>query len=110
MAKYIHESRIWDYTPGSDTAAGTVVVLGSNIGVTNIDIKANKLGAIAVRGSFEFPTDGATPFAVGDQVQWNGTQMIAATAGAVHGVVSKAAAASDTVVRVDISPSYAYTA
>ena len=55
MARFIHEGNSIDYTPGSDTAAGAVVVQGDLIGVAARDIKANKLGALAVAGVFDFP-------------------------------------------------------
>ncbi len=105
MARYIHEGRLWDYTPGSAVAAGDVVVLGTPgvVGVAPNDIAANDKGALQVQGVCEFPKDTGT-LTAGDEVQWDGTNMVAATAGANHGIVSETSAG--TTVRVYISPSF----
>lgn len=73
MATFIHEGRSIDYTPGSDVAAGAVVVQGELVGVAARDIKANKLGALAVFGVFEFPkqTGGSTAIAAGALCYWD---------------------------------------
>ena len=57
--KHGHQEK-WDYTPGADKTAGAVEKLGTDedvIGVVVADVKANKLGSIAVTGVYEFPTD-----------------------------------------------------
>jgi len=109
MAKYVQEGKHVDYTPsGADVTAGDVVVQGDLLGVAAADIADGVLGALTVEGVFDFPKTLATAFAAGDLVQWDGSEMIAATTGAVHGtVVTAANGTDDTTVRVLISPSYA---
>ncbi len=52
-ARFIQDGNSIDYTPGADVTAGDVIVQGSLIGVAKVDIPANKLGALAVRGVFD---------------------------------------------------------
>ena len=106
MARYIHEGRLWDYTPsGADVTAGDVVVLGSPgvVGVAPNNIADGELGALQVQGVCEFPKDTGT-LTAGDCVKWDGTNMVAATAGANHGIVSDTT--DGTVVRVYIDPAF----
>lgn len=42
-----------DYTPGSAVSAGQVVVIGSLLGFAEVDIEANRLGALAIGGVFD---------------------------------------------------------
>lgn len=66
-----HTGDAIDYTPGSDTAAGTVVVTGSSlVGITTVDLPANKKGAVAVRGVFNVPKDNSN-VAAGDALYWD---------------------------------------
>lgn len=73
-----------DYTPGADVAAGTVVVVGSLVGVTNLDIAANALGALSISGIFRAPkaTGGGTAITGGSKVFWDaGNTRVTLTAG-----------------------------
>lgn len=55
-----------DYTPTVDVAAGTIVNLGEGlVGVANVDIAANQLGALSIGGVYKVPKVGATTFAAG---------------------------------------------
>lgn len=107
MARFIHDGGEIDYTPGADVAAGAVVVQGELVGVANIDIKANRLGALAATGVFDFPkaTGGGTAIAMGVNVYWAvGPQQATTAAGGgankLIGKVIKAALDADTLVRV----------
>jgi len=65
-----------DYTPSSAKSAGDVVVFGTNlVGITKLDIAANALGALAVRGLFDVAVDESTSIDKGDELYWddNGT-------------------------------------
>ena len=72
-ATFVHDGNAIDYTPGSDVAAGDVVVQGELIGVARTPIAASALGALAVRGVFDFPkaTGGSTAIAAGANVYWD---------------------------------------
>lgn len=62
-----------DYTPGTSVAAGDVVVQNELVGVAVLDITANRLGALAVQGVFDFPkaTGVGTGIAAGANVYWD---------------------------------------
>ena len=105
MVKFIQTGDAIDYTPTSDVAAGVVVVQEDLVGVTKLDIKAGKLGALHVAGVFEFPkeTGGGKDIPAGKKVYWHpGDQVVKKTAaGATYlGKAAKAAAEGDAKVRV----------
>ncbi len=104
-AKFIHDGESIDYTPGSNVAAGDVVVQGDLVGVAKRDIVANALGALAVTGVFDVPkaTGASTAIASGAKVYWNATtqQATTTTSGNKYlGKTLKATADADTTVRV----------
>lgn len=59
-AVYVQEGEAIDYTPGSATAAGSVVVIGQLVGITKLNIAANELGALATEGVFSVEKNAAT--------------------------------------------------
>ncbi|HXH23223.1 MAG TPA: DUF2190 family protein [Dehalococcoidia bacterium] len=105
QAIFVHEGASIDYTPAADVAAGDVVVQGDLVGVAKLDIKANKLGALAVEGVFDFAkaTGVGTALAAGTTVYWDDAANVA-TATAVGnkqiGKSVRAAGDNDTTVRV----------
>lgn len=110
QAQFVQEGDAIDYTPGADMAAGAVVVLSDLVGVTKLDIKANALGALAVKGVFDVAKAGGAgvTFAIGDKVYWDdGNDFAVATDGAgankLMGKAVLAAADADTTVRVRLS-------
>jgi predicted RecA/RadA family phage recombinase len=108
MARFIQEGNSIDHTPGADVAAGAVVVQGDLVGVAARDIKANKLGALAVSGVFDFPkaTSGGSAIAAGALCYWNaGTQQATTTASGnkLVGKCVKAAVDADALVRIRMS-------
>ncbi len=52
-ARFIHEGKRIDYTPTADVVAGTPVVLNDLVGVVDLDIVADQLGALAIEGVYE---------------------------------------------------------
>jgi len=72
-ATFVHDGKAIDYTPGSDVAAGDVVVQGELIGVARTPIAASALGSLAVSGVFDFPkaTGGGTAITAGANVYWD---------------------------------------
>jgi predicted RecA/RadA family phage recombinase len=78
-AKYVQRGDSIDYTPSGDVNAGDVVVIGPDlIGIAKLDIKAGKLGALALTGVFQVPknTGEDTAFAAGMKVYWNTTDKV----------------------------------
>ena len=72
-ARYVQRGDAIDYTPTADVAAGDVVVLGSVVGVTKLDIKAGELGALALTGVYEMPKSSGSSIAAGSVVAWDRT-------------------------------------
>jgi predicted RecA/RadA family phage recombinase len=44
-----------DYAPAADVAAGSIVVLKGQVGITKLDIAAGVKGALAIEGIFAVP-------------------------------------------------------
>ncbi|HUX01472.1 MAG TPA: DUF2190 family protein [Phycisphaerae bacterium] len=78
MADFIHDGDAIDYTPSSAVTGGDVVVLGTLVGVAKLDIAANELGALHVKGVFDFPKAVTSPsaIAVGVDLYWDATNEI----------------------------------
>jgi predicted RecA/RadA family phage recombinase len=109
-AVFVQEGAAIDYAPGSDVAAGQVVVQGELVGVAKTPIAANKLGAVAVEGVFDVAKEagGGVTFSVGTIAYWDATNKVAVAAdgGGANkrlGKVVKAAADADSDVRVRLS-------
>ena len=110
MARFIHDGDTIDYTPAADVAAGDVVLEVDLVGVAKVDIPAGTLGALAVRGVYDFPkaTGGGSGISMGDKVFWHdGNQQVqkSGTGGAKEmGKCVREAADGDDIVRVRLSP------
>lgn len=103
----IKEGRKIDYTPGADVAAGTVVLQGDMFGVAEVDIPANRLGALATEGIFDITkaTGGGTAFTAGAKAYWDAansraTNTAASGANKQIGYAALAAADGDATVTV----------
>jgi predicted RecA/RadA family phage recombinase len=70
QAVFVHEGHAIDYTPGSNVAAGQVVVQGDFVGVARTRIAANPPGARAVGGVYDV-VKAAVAFAAGVAVFWD---------------------------------------
>jgi len=104
-AQFVHDGKSIDYTPGSDVAAGDVVVQEDLVGVAKTPIAASALGALAVTGVFDFPKTAGVgeAIAAGIVVYWDATAEVAtavSTGNKQLGKTIKAAADDDTTVRV----------
>ena len=107
MATFVQDGRTIDHTPGSDVAAGAVVVQGELVGVAKVPIPANTLGALAVEGVFDFSkaTGAGSGIAVGANCYWDVAEAVAKTnaesgANKLLGKCVRAAADADTTVRI----------
>lgn len=107
-AKYVQTGDAVDYTPAADVKAGDVVVLNDLTGIAKLDIKADKLGALAVTGVFDVPkaTGAGSAIAAGAKVWWDAAVKQATTVALAQGYLGKAvkaAADADAAVRVRLS-------
>lgn len=80
-ATFIHDGSTIDYTPGSDVAAGDVIVLGDLVGIAKQAIKAGVLGALALTGVFDLPkaTGAGTGIAAGVTLFWDAGNQVVTT-------------------------------
>lgn len=76
---FIHDGGSIDHIPVADVAAGDVVVQGELVGVAKLDIKAGKLGALAVVGVFDFPVEEIPGWSVGQLAYWDASDQKAVT-------------------------------
>lgn len=70
QAIFVQDAESVDYTPGSNVAAGQVVVQGSLVGIAKRPITAGDLGALAVQGIYDV-VQAAVTFAFGQAVYWD---------------------------------------
>lgn len=84
--------------------AGTVIELGSRIGIAGGDIAVGETGSIHVVGVFEFPKTDSTAINAGTAVYWDGSGITAtASTNTPAGYAAYTAAASATTVLVKIN-------
>lgn len=105
IARYVYRGEAIDYTPDADVAAGSVVVIGSLIGIAKLDIKAGTLGALALVGVYDIvkATGEGTVIARGARVYWDTAAQKATTVSTGNtylGEVIVAASATEATVRV----------
>lgn len=106
LTTFVHDGSSIDYTPAADVAAGDVVVQEDLVGVAKVPIAAGKPGALAVEGVFDFPKAAGSAIAAGATCYWDATNKRAtttATGNKLLGKCVKAAANSDTTVRLRLS-------
>ena len=111
LVTFVQEGSAIDHTPGSDLAAGDVVVQNDLVGVTKRSITSGEQGALHVAGVFDFPkaTGGGTDFLAGEAGYWDVGNQRATTddGGGGRPFLGKAiqpAADDDAVVRLRLSP------
>jgi predicted RecA/RadA family phage recombinase len=106
QATFVQEGASIDYMPAADVATGDVVVQGDLVGVAKLDIKTNKLGALAVAGVFDFARTGGTVYTVGMLMYWDDTNNVAtnvATGNKLLGKAVRISTPSDATVRIRLS-------
>jgi predicted RecA/RadA family phage recombinase len=109
-ARFIHDGNAIDHTPGSDVAAGDVVVQGELVAIAKRAITANTLGALHTVGVFDLPkaTGGGSAIGAGVEVYWDEGEQVAKTDAETGsnkklGKTVAAAADADTTVRIRLS-------
>lgn len=97
-----HQIKV-DHTPTVDVTAGTVVLFGSTLTITSVDIPANTLGAVNWPNGgaqYSVPNTDGLAFAAGAEVFMditNGKGLASGGDGKI-GVVTTAVAATDDVI------------
>jgi predicted RecA/RadA family phage recombinase len=101
-ALFIHDGKAIDFLSSTAIPAGTVIVRGALVGITKLDVEANRLGALHVVGVYDVvKADEAIP--LGSKVYWDATAkkaVLAAGTNPLLGIAVLDAAASDATVRV----------
>jgi predicted RecA/RadA family phage recombinase len=102
LARFIHEGKAIDFFPDTNIPAGSVIVQGSLIGVTKLDIPAGQLGAVHVVGVYDIvKSNVAIP--LGSKVYWDAAAkqaVLNSTGNSLLGVAVAAAVTEDALVRV----------
>ncbi|MDT8998355.1 DUF2190 family protein [Paucibacter sp. APW11] len=92
-----------DYTPGADTPSGSVILIGTKVGVALTTIKANTPGAVRVTGVWTIAKLGTDVVAQGAALYWDNTnKRLTVTAAGNTYAGYAAAAAGSGVTTVDI--------
>lgn len=106
QATFIQDGKYIDHTPAGVLASGDVVVQGDLVGVTVRPLAVGEPGSLAVDGVFDFNKNTGVAFTVGQILYWDDTNNVAtatATGNKQIGKVVRAAATTDTSVRVRLS-------
>jgi len=109
IASFIQSGDAIDYTPTTDTPAGSVVVQRDLVGVTKLDIKAGQRGSLHLAGVFTFPKEvgSGEDLPAGTEVFWDvGEQVVRTTRRGGNRRLGKtvaAAADNDPTVQVRLS-------
>lgn len=77
---YIEMGGVWDHTPASAVASGSVVVMNDTVGVAVTDIAAGATGAVQVDGVFSLPKDNSA-IGQGKKVYWDGSAITTTDSG-----------------------------
>ena len=85
MITYVQRGDILDYTPETDTPAGTPVKIGDIVGITKLDVTAGQLGASARTGGDEAPKPEGEEIAAGAAVAYDPATGAVSAAQAVTG-------------------------
>lgn len=105
-AKYWHKGNNIDYVNGTDAIieAGTVVVIGSRIGIAGTDIAPGEKGSLVMEGVWKIPK-GDAEIAAGDAVYFNADSgtITKTTSDIPAGYATEAAAVSATEVLVKLA-------
>ncbi|MCL2624291.1 MAG: DUF2190 family protein [Planctomycetaceae bacterium] len=104
QARFLHDGKAIDFLSSADIPAGTVIVRDALVGITKLDVEANRLGALHVVGVFDVAKS-AVAIPLGSKVYWDATAENACLTekdNTLLGVAVQAAVADDAVVKVRI--------
>ena len=109
MRNYVQRGDTLDVTAAAAVKSGGVVIVGSIIGVSNVDAEIGDEFALDVVGVFELPKVAALAIAVGDVVYWDSAnKLVTKTAGGNTklGVATSAAANPSPSVNVRLNGAF----
>jgi predicted RecA/RadA family phage recombinase len=113
QARFVHNGRAVDYTPGSAVAAGAVIIQGPLVGIATRAIASGELGALETEGVFDI-VKATGAISAGALVYWDADgDPVSGTAGSgaltttssgntLAGKAVAAAVSGDATVRVKI--------
>jgi len=104
QARFLHDGKAIDFLSSADIPAGTVIVRDALVGITKLDVEANRLGALHVVGVFDVEK-AAVAIPLGSKVYWDATSENACLTekdNTLLGVAVSDAATGDAVVKVRI--------
>ena len=70
-ATYIHDGDAVDHIPATNLPSGTVVALGTMVGIARGSIPANALGSLAIAGVWDLPISPTLIMPAWSPVWWN---------------------------------------
>jgi predicted RecA/RadA family phage recombinase len=107
LTTYKQEGSVIDYTPGSDVAAGAIVVQVNLVGQVVTDIAANTKGALRIEGVITAPKLSTDVAAIGTVLYWDAGNSRCTTTASTHKIIGKAvsvAGSGATSVDVKLTP------
>jgi predicted RecA/RadA family phage recombinase len=87
---FVAEGATIDFTPDTDVAAGSVVVVGKLVGIAKFGIRAGSRGSITVRGVFDVVKDPTTNIPAGTILYWSQISWHVVKTAYAHPVIGKA--------------------
>jgi predicted RecA/RadA family phage recombinase len=102
QAHFIHDGKAIDFLSDTPIPAGSVIVHGSFVGVTKLDLHSGQLGAVHVVGVYDIVKSNAA-IPLGSKVYWDVTAqqaVLTSSGNSLLGVAVADAAADDARVRV----------
>lgn len=104
-AAYWQRGEALDYNNATDATieAGSVVTLGTRIGIAGMDIAPSQTGSVHVEGVYRFAKTGTAAVSMGAAVYYDGTGITnAEDGGTPAGYAAADAAAADTEILVKL--------
>ena len=103
-ATYFQRGESLDYKNKTDAVidAGTIIDLGTRIGITGTHINPEETGSLHVCGVYEIPKTDETAITLGTAVYFDGTGITATEGSTPAGYAAADAADADTVVLVKL--------
>ncbi|MDR2763124.1 MAG: DUF2190 family protein [Planctomycetaceae bacterium] len=105
QARFIYEGNAVEFLADTEIAAGTVVVQGSLVGITKVDIPAGSLGVLHLVGVYDVEKSNVA-IPIGSKVYWDNTAKKAtlnATGNSQLGIAIIAATTDDPIVRIKLT-------
>lgn len=109
MRNYVQRGDTLDVVAPAAVISGGVVIVGSIVGVSNVDAEIGETFALDVVGVFDLPKVSALAIAVGDKVYWDSTNKVVtktASGNTLLGVATTAAANPSASVNVRLNGAF----